>query len=162
MLRCLNVIISNFANNINELIEELKEFDSHIKSEKDAQKVLFQFISFISYGFIKNTARFVGAEKLEEIYKGIEKESSSIAIRVINTSIKLDYYKDLPLADLKKIQADVSGNFLAETCVKLLAGHRMYVRPIEDQAKRQQVCDLVGIDHKKQLIQSAKKKLKGA
>lgn len=159
MLRCLNVIISNFASNIDELIEELKEFDSNIDSEKDAQKALFNFISFITYGFIKNAASFVGAEKLEEIYKGTEKETDSLAVQVINTSIKLDYFKDLPFSDLKKTRADVSGNLLAETCLKLLAGHRMYVRPIEDHAKRQQICDLVGIDHKKQLIQSAKNKV---
>ena len=158
MLRCLNVIISKFSNNIDELTAELKEFDSRIESEKDARKVLFQFASFITYAFIKSSANVVGAEKLEEIYKGTEQANDSLAVQMINMAIRLDFFKDFPSVDLKRIHTTLDGNILAETCLRLLVGHRMYVRPVEDHAKRQQICDLVGIDSKQQLIQANKKK----
>lgn len=157
MMRCLDEIFAEIANNVDYLSAELKNINPKIKTETQAGKALFQFVSFMIFIFVTHSSRFVGDKKLKEIYRLMDESTNSCVRKVISFGIKLEFFPSFPVEEMKKIVEETSGNHLATTCMRLLTHRRMYLRPVEDYKLRQSICDHTGLENKPSFISKEKK-----
>ena len=165
-MKSLNVLISHLSDDLDGLVaylctedqEEFKSARERLEAEKDAKKAIFGFAALIVFSFIKATSQYTGADTLAKTYEDILQENDQFIYKAIDLSIKLDFFDSFPMAELKGLVPEFSHNHLAATVVKNLVKYRLYMRPLDDLVRKQQICDTVGISLKTQLLLKDKNK----
>lgn len=151
-MKCLNLFIEHLSNDSDLLLEHILKNDKKIETEKDAQKAIFSLASLITFSFIKAMSQYTGSEDLSKTYEDVAKENDQLALKIIILSTKLDFFDAFPINDLKNIALSSKHNHLAMMTLKSLVKYRLYMRPIDDYKKKQQICSSVGIDLDRQLV----------
>ncbi|MFA5157557.1 MAG: metallophosphoesterase [Candidatus Omnitrophota bacterium] len=149
-LRSINSFFSFLEKNMDSAIDDIKKI---IKSRKviDRNKIenlsrksLFEIVYLFSYGLIKSISNYIGSEKLSETYKEVLEKNDTIATRMIDISIKLDFFREFPLADIKNINKKLANNILPQTILKALVINYIYMFPTSYKDK-QRICKHVDI-----------------
>ena len=148
-LRLLNGLFESIFTDP-ELLVTL--FHSHLKgeiTEDEVKKFVFVFASSILTSHMNLWSRYLGANMLEiTANKVASSNQGSIAHQLVKLAINLhtkERLQDIGLSDALKVSHD---NRVAMTVLKMLVWRRLVVRPKDDRAERQSVCDKLGITQK--------------
>lgn len=164
-LKSLNVLIGLLADDVDALTEQLKDrcqiSDDDKSAKKYAKRIVFGLANLIAFSIIKSTSQYTGAENLSRIYEEILKSNEALAYKFVDFSIKLDTETGFPLTEMRNLVKDCQDNYLAMSLIRNLVGYRLYMRPIDDYRKKQQICDSVGIKIPKQIALQKKGKKAG-
>lgn len=165
-LRTLKVFLGTFNENLDEIRIILGEFireEQGIKDEQEISKRVNQFTFFIplslAFAVIKKISYSVGSEQLEETYRRVLSESSSIAVRLVDISIRLDHFQHVPVDDIVVLHMDLKGNYFSSMLLSILVVENMFMYRW-DRAMRQSTLTRLQIVVKTpKLIESPSKKL---
>ncbi len=149
-LRSLNPFYLILAKNRKNLINWIGHMigRGHL-SEKDIDDseyrvMVFSIFAALSYGFIKVISSSVGSERLSPTFKEILDTHNLTSVSLIDASIKLDFYKNFPYEDLRKVKEKVEGNILPHALLREMVREYLYMFPTSYK-DRQRICELVGI-----------------
>ena len=156
-LRALNSFFIALSENNEYIVDTIQEFikkegvEEDNEVEKIAKNILFRFSSELSYGFIKKISGVIGYEKLSETFKDILVDNNTVAVNIVDTSIKLDFYREFPYDEMRELLKRVDKNILPRVLLKSLVVNYLYMfeTSYKDKAR---ICDLVDISIKSQII----------
>ena len=148
-LRGLNFLVDSISEDTEYLSDLVKQIDPKIDNEKDARKAVFHLAYSIIFAFIKTISQFTGTDDLSQTYDDVLKDYNDLIFKVIDISIKLDFYDDFPMKELRALAKDCKNNHLALATIRSLVQYRMYMRPIDSIQEKQQICDAIGITMQK-------------
>lgn len=163
-LRSVNSFFSflkiNMEGAINDIkkVEGLRKVVDKDKIENFSRQSLFELIYTVSYGLIKLISTYIGSEKLSETYKEVLEKNDTIAVRMIDLSIKLDFFRAFPVNDIKNLNKKMVNNILPQTILKALVINYNYMFPVSYQDKAR-ICKLVNIPIKTQRAIEKKSRL---
>ncbi len=131
---------------VEEIREIIKEKDTHKKKdiEKASRRIVFSFYNMFAMFFINRITGAVGTEKLSETYKSILSEDSMVSMKLIDWSIKLDYFHTIPFQDMEKFKKEISGNYFVSDLLTLAVLKRIHLFHVNYRNK-QKICSLLGI-----------------
>lgn len=156
-LRTLNSFLSFISENVNNLANKIQKLieqqdGDHNKSEiqKKAGKILFNLCCAITLHTIIKVSESVGSRDLYSTYKRITDQHNSVAVKLIEISIKLDQSRSLPYNDIKSLMESAKDNVLATSLLKVLVINHLYMFDT-DRIEKQRICSLLDIPMGKQL-----------
>lgn len=132
------------------------------KIENISRRFLFFLAKKLSYDFIKRISGSLGSENLSETFREIKDKNKTIAIDLVDMSIKLDYYQEFPFADIielkKKLTRPIAKykktmiarpkehvtNPLALTLLGEMVVNYLYMFPT-DVKDKQRICNILEI-----------------
>ena len=117
---------------------------------------------------IKQISSAIGSEYLSETFKEIKEKNDSIAYNLIDTSIKLEFFKDFPHEEIKKLKEKLTEqkspytqkgkfpvgrkyNTLPFTILKQMVINYLYMFPV-DAGEKQRICSMLEIPIQTQLL----------
>jgi hypothetical protein len=167
-LRCLNVLIEGLAQNSDGLVavvltlnEKIDKAHDQAELKKMAQKAIFQLCYKIIFSFIKTITNFTGADSLSRTYEDVLIDCNETIYKVIDLSIRMDFFEGFPMKNLEAVAEDCEANHLAMAILRNLVTYRLYMRPLDDYQKKQKICQAVGITMRDQLLIEKKSEKKG-
>jgi hypothetical protein len=152
-LRTLGFYFSLIGNDPEVLVEYLnyvykkKHLNKNISKEdvdKASRNFLFGLCAMSTYGIIKTVSNAVGFEKLSGTFEDILSIHDYNSVKLIDSSIKLDYNKSFPWDEIKKLKPETDKNYLASIVLKNLVINYMYVFNT-DESDKQKLCKLLDI-----------------
>lgn len=152
-LRTLGFYFSLLGNDTEVLVEYLnyvykkKHLNKNISKEdvdKASRNFLFGLCAMSTYGIIKTVSNAIGFEKLSGTFEDIQSMHDYNSVKLIDSSIKLDYNKSFPWDEIKKLKPETDKNYLASIVLKNLVINYMYVFNTEESDK-QKLCKLLDI-----------------
>lgn len=114
-----------------------------------SKRVLYNLFRALSFSFIKKISTSVGYEKLSNTYDQVLENNEILAIKLIDISIKLDFFQAFPYEDIRKIVKNTKGNLLTYDLIRVLVVHYIYMFPT-DLKTRQRISNLLSISMKDQ------------
>ena len=168
-MRVLSAYYDFISKNEEDLLEHIyyigdkREITSRDELRSLAKKYIFHYAYSASHGLIKRAANATGHKQLlESIDDIIEKEPTN-ALKLIKLSIKLDHLGQLPMSEIQ-ILLEKDQEFKKYFLPKLLVRNFVYQYlklfnvPHDERNK---LCELVGIEIKKQrVVQGSSKEKK--
>jgi len=167
-LRALNFYISLIGKNPKLLVEYLNHIyrKRHLNKnlsknevEQASVKFLFGLCVMASYGIVKRITRAIGYEKLSETFSDILEKHNFNAVKLIDTSIKLDHNKEFPWEEVKSLNKATTKHFLPNVVLQNLVINYLYVFHTSIEEK-QKICSLLGIKIDKQRLIDMKSTIK--
>jgi hypothetical protein len=154
-LRSLNKIMSNFEEYSDLLVEQISEVikKRDIKSNVDVdgitKKIVFNFATMISIGFIGKTANSIASKDLYEVIDVISGNDITIAKELINIAISLDFPNGLDTDLIIKTNDKLRNNNIATMILKLFVIKHLYKFHVPYD-KKQKLCKRLSISIEKQ------------
>lgn len=112
--------------------------------EKASRNYLFGISVMASYGVTKRVSNAIGYEKLSGTFEDILKNHDYNSVKLIDTSIKLDYNIKFPWSDIKKLKNETEKNYLAGVVLQNLVVNYLNVFKTTIEEK-QRICEYFGI-----------------
>lgn len=170
-LRALASFMGLLADNVDtvvsaaeEVFAELDPSRSRERREEVARGFVFRLATLLSFVFVKRIAVAVGSKNLGETFRRVMEREPSIAVRLIDVAIKLDYLQTIPFDELEALRRITSGNALGLTVARMLVVSYLYLFEV-DFGDQQRVTTLLGIstwdERKIRLASKNKKKVLG-
>jgi hypothetical protein len=166
-LRSLNSVFSLITSDRDAIVADVCSFIEEnnlvekAEIEKAARNFVFHLVEFFCFSFIKKTGKCLGSEKLVEILSEIRKAHDFPAVRLIDISIKLDFFRAYPHNDIVDMHKLLEGKLLPHLLLKRLVLHYLYMFPV-DYKERQRICNTLGITMRTQrtieMVSARKKK----
>ncbi len=153
-LRALRTLFNVIEPHRDSLIEyishqlERSEADPD-KRVKKAKKFVYMLIEGISISFIKKISGSVGTEALRQTYEALLEKHNTVAVKLIDLSVKLDHFERFPSEELDQLieSANTHNNFFVTLILRYLAFDHFY-RYTTTRAIKQRYCDKLGIELK--------------
>lgn len=142
--------VNNLAIKIQKLIEQEEGNLSKAEIQKKASKILFNLSCAISYQTILKISESVGSKNLFSTYRKVSDKHNSVAVKLIEVSIKLDQSRSLPHNDIRELKEIAKDNVLATSLLKILVINHLYMFDT-DRIEKQRICSLLDIPIGKQL-----------
>jgi len=124
------------VNIIKMLLSDSSKINSY-SIEKEAKKIFILIIYGVTYGLLRKISFSVGSKEAAEVYELIKKKNDSPAIRLINTSINLNFSKKFDINELKKTFNSLKGNINCQRLFKEIIVQHMYMHHFSYQEKQQ-------------------------
>ena len=129
------------------VVEELRSEHPHEPREelvKRASKTIAGMAHVISYGFVRRISHSVGHYELALTYRRVLEEEGSVAVALVDASIKLDHNVDFPEREILRLGEQLEDNLFAVSLLRHLVVNHFYMFPI-GTAVKQRVCQKLGI-----------------
>ncbi len=146
-LRALKPVIDMFEKNPNRLILRFKTImerqglKGKTNIENIVREMVFELFKTIIFGFIKTISNSVGSEELSVTNKEILIKYDTNSFNLIDASIKLDNYSEIPFGELKKLKKRVRNKLLPFSILRELIYYYIYM--FDTTAKqKQRLCDI--------------------
>ncbi len=163
-LRVLKFIHTIFHEHESELVEsitnaivERKPAKDKIAAQQTANAFLFSLLKMSTIGLIRHVANSVGFEKLSPVFAKVLEEKPTIARRMVDLSIRLDYFGAFPVDQTLNLYQQVQGSLIAVDVVRQLVFNRFYFFTAPHDVK-QRVCDKLKIRIQPILLDSDQKR----
>lgn len=146
-LRTLRALLSSAEEKLDELriiysklIKDRRAIRSDIDLLQATDSIMIWLANGACYGIIKRVSYSIGHEDLKEIYKDVVRRRGGIpSVDLIDLSLKLDHFPEIPLSQIKHIEKKVEKNkFVWELLRDMIANH-LYLFHVKEQT-RQQLC----------------------
>jgi hypothetical protein len=129
--------------------EAKDEYDlvSDDELKRAADEDLIGFARAVGFCIIKRLSMNLGSEDLAVTYQEVRKESgeSDAAVRLIDAALKLDHFRNAPIADIESLAAMFAKNPYSFTVLQDLVAEYLYLN-VSDQRELQRIGSLVKID----------------
>lgn len=141
------------------IAEILKEELPGAEEERIRRAAIRTYLS-ISYGMcvavIRKIAHSMGSDELIEIFQQLEeKNPSSIAIRLINVAVSLEFTKKIPKKRMRKLNSDLESNPIGRRLLKEVVIQHLYLNEVPRKDK-QWISDSLNISMEYQRLVSGR------
>lgn len=146
---------------IQTIAQQIRENPSqtNLAIEKEARGAFLLFTYSAIYAVLRKIASSTGCVEAEEIYRAIELESPTPAIKLINQAIELDFHKKINHEALAQLANDFEGNVVCDRILKEIVVQHIYMFPVEYKDK-QKISSALGLPIEKLQLQDLSKKSK--
>jgi hypothetical protein len=143
-LTMINEHSESIVKEIEKILSE-KKITSKEEISKIASKFVFNLCCAISYHFIKKISTSVGSKKLTETFNRILQENNTIAVNLIDLSIKFDHIHNIPFAQIEEIKDGLrQNNLIGYSLLRGLVVNYLYMFKTNFRDK-QKICSLLDI-----------------
>lgn len=139
-----------FINNICKKAEK-KGFQDKEKIKEIVGEFLFKFAEFLSFSVIKKTSNAIGTENLSQTFNEIIENNEMISVKLIDVSIKLDFFRTFPFDEIEKLVVQLKNNLLPMSLLKRFVLEHLYMFDELNHREKQKLCNLLDISIKTQL-----------
>jgi hypothetical protein len=150
----------SMVNEIEKILLE-KQVTSNEEIKKMASHFVFNLCCAVSFQFIKKVSTSVGSDKLAETFKRILEENNTVAINLIDLSIKLDHIQNIPFSEIENIKEELKrNNLIGYSLLRGLVVNYLYMFKTNYKEK-QRICSMLDISidtqRKKELLVTTKR-----
>jgi len=124
-------VIATIAQQIRE-----NPSQTNLAIEKEARDVFLLFTYSAIYAVIRKIASSTGCVETDEIYRAIESEFPTPAIKLINQAIELDFHKNIDYEVLDSLNKEFKGNVLCDRMLKEIVVQHIYMFPVDYKNKQ--------------------------
>lgn len=150
-LRSLMKIMSSFEEYTDILQEEVtsiiesKKIHSNIEAKNIANKIVFEFATMVSYGFLAKISNSIASKDLIVITNEIYEMDKTVAKELINMAIDLDFLGGMDSNKIISFHHRLKDNNLGIMMLRVFVTRHLYKFDVNFQ-KRQKVCEKLSID----------------
>jgi hypothetical protein len=128
------------------LIKEQRAIETPLELAQKTDQFLIWLTVGAAFGIIKRISHSVGLKQLSETYRQVlDLEGAQTAISLIDLSIKLDHFAELPEDSIKHLHAKLGRNAFSYTVLRDLVADYFYLFPTDVRVK-QRVGQMLGIE----------------
>jgi len=149
-LRTLRTFLSIVEQNVSELVilfeNALKVLQPFSKKSPEeirdvSQATMVRLTELCIFGMIKRLSLAIGVVDLKETYHRVREIAgeADVPTRLIDLSIKLDHFGQIPESDVKDLEHRLRGNFTAYTILKLLVAQFLHLFPCDYKTEQRMV-----------------------
>jgi Calcineurin-like phosphoesterase len=153
-LRALAAIFDLIKTHKAAIVDEIRNFLSRERPGlapddlvRRARQSLGAVAYLIAYGLIKRISNAVGSPDLTETYERLLSPDPSIALSLVDTSIRLDHFAGFPEAETAHLAERLETKLFAKSVLQHMVIQRFYLFPADYKLK-QRVCAKLGIPYK--------------
>ncbi|GEL05530.1 metallophosphoesterase family protein [Rummeliibacillus stabekisii] len=158
LIQQLESISSLLIENISAYIDKKNNVTSE-KASKIAKQFVHVMASIITYNNLWKVANSVGTEDLKRTFDRIEKDDASVAKRLINLLIKIEYYSEFPYKDLEIFMKENETNYIVRSIIGEVVRRYLYLNEV-NRSDKQRICDIAHIKiTKKSIVQNTIKEV---
>ncbi len=132
---------------------------TNLAIEKEAKSTFLSMTFVAIYAVLKKMATSTGCAEAEEIYKYLEEEISSPAIKIINQAITLDFHKRIDFKTLGALVEEFKANAVCDRILKEIVIQHVYMFPV-DYKDKQKISACLGVPIEKLQMQDLNKNVK--
>ena len=150
-LRSLSVVMEMIrvgqSDILKRMSEEIREQHPRITTNEidiRAKETLTGIAHMFSYGMVRIVAKAVGSQDLTNTYARLQEESHTLAFKLINSAIEVDYGKPFPVKSIQVLASEFEGAPLALSVLKRLVVTHFNLYPEKFKVK-QMVCSSLDI-----------------
>lgn len=151
--------LEDIRHDLGNIIRERKGIDDKLQIVDWVDKLLFMIILSFSFGIIKRISLAAGSEELQETYKRLLGTSPEPSVSLIDLSIKLDHFRDIPQEEIKRLYKSFEGNPLSLTLLRFLVIDNMFMYRWAFHVRQGTLAVLQIKSQDPRMIESAAKKL---
>jgi len=107
--------------------------------QEEANVVAFLYVDLAIFSAVRGIARAVGLESLGPVLEEVRKGLDSLSVRLIDTTVKLEYYRHLPLEEIYAFDDLLQHNPVVHSALKHLVWNRLLLWE-SDRVERQKIC----------------------
>jgi len=146
---------------IQTIAQQIRENPSqtNLAIEKEARGAFLLFTYSAIYAVVRKIASSTGCVEAEEIYRAIELQSPTPAIKLINQAIELDFHKKVDHEALERLANEFKGNIVCDRILKEIVIQHIYMFPVEYRDK-QKISAYLNLPMEKLQLQDLDKKSK--
>lgn len=146
---------------IKTISHEMREnpLQTNLAIEKEAKSTFLSMTFVAIYAVLKKMASSTGCAEAEEIYKSLEDEISSPAIKIINQAITLDFHKKIDFKALGELADEFKGNAVCDRILKEIVMQHVYMFPV-DYKDKQKISSCLNVPMERLQLQDVNKKVK--
>lgn len=129
------------------VVEELRSEHPHetgAELVKRASRTVAGLAHVVSYGFIRRISHSVGHYELALTYQRVLEEEGSVAVALVDASIKLDHTVEFPEREILELGDRLKDNPFAASLLRGLVLNHFYLFPVRTDVK-QKVCQKLDI-----------------
>ncbi len=150
-LRTLKFIVSFLEINLEEVkevlfgLEEDKRTATNTGFENRKAEFVGRLVQGISYNIIKRISYSAGCEELRELYKKVLDKYDLKSVYMIDMSIKLDHFGQLPLFLMKEIvdfYGQIKNNIFLAEMLRFMVSEHFYMFPVDHKKRQKLVAEL--------------------
>ncbi|MCH7297653.1 TIR domain-containing protein [Pseudomonas capeferrum] len=146
---------------IQTIAQQIRENPSqtNLAIEKEARGAFLLFTYSAIYAVVRKIASSTGCVEAEEIYRAIESETPTPAIKLINQAIELDFHKKVDHETLERLANEFKGNIVCDRILKEIVIQHIYMFPVEYRDK-QKISSYLSLPMEKLQLQDLDKRSK--
>jgi len=149
-LRTLHAFLHDIETNLGKfreyLVDRLKENRSFLRKDAEearhaADKLIIGLSEMVIFSVIKRVSFSVGLEDLRDVYKTVRSLAGEehIPTRLIDLSIALDHYNDIPVDDIKDLEHRLRDNIVAHTVLRIFVAEHLALFPVKFKVRQSMV-----------------------
>ena len=141
--------------------EHQRTYKTDTQLQMEVNVIAFIYVDRTIYSVIKIIARAVGLERLGPVLDQVRNELDSLPARLIDTTIKLEYYRRMPMKEIFEIDDLLQRNSVVYSVFKHIVWNRLALWEC-DRVERQQICAKLQmpVAHPR-LLEGPKRKIEG-
>jgi len=146
MRALLNIIEQNRDDIIAHVVQNVLASESGDSDAKDrkAKRIVTGLIEIISVAIIKKISGSVGSESLSQTYEEVLGKHNTLAVQLIDLSVKLDHFRSFPSDEFAALIEDNQKALFPTLILRSLALNHFYRFPVQRETKHR-VCGKLGI-----------------
>lgn len=149
-LRTLREFLETIETNLTALLavfdKAIRRFRPFSRQKDDeirdvAQATVKRFAEFAIFGAIKRLSFAVGVVDLKETYEQVRQSlgEENLPARLIDLSIKLDHFGQIPESDVRDLEQRLRSNITAYMILKLLVADHLHLFPCDYKTEQRMV-----------------------
>lgn len=142
-LRSLNAVLKTAEGGLDDLrryFAELARERGALYSHSEAQRVGDQGVLWLTrgcaFGIVKRISNAVGIEELERTYGAVISGRKELSVRVIDVSVKLDHFAEVPMVELHDLKREASRSYFTTAIVRDLVRYYMAIFPVPSKPRQ--------------------------
>ncbi|MFP0195843.1 TIR domain-containing protein [Pseudomonas sp. PHC1] len=146
---------------VHTISHEMREnpLQTNLAIEKEAKSTFLSMTFVAIYAVLKKMATSTGCAEAEEIYKSLEDEISSPAIKIINQAITLDFHKRIDFKALSALADEFKSNAVCDRILKEIVIQHVYMFPVNYRDK-QKISSYLNVPMERLQLQDVNKNVK--
>lgn len=143
----LDSVEADQENLIQFLIDFLQSRNPNWSNERltdRAKDFLFLLVEGLSFVVIKHVSDSIGLDRLSLTFHDLLEEDDRMSYRLIDLSVRLDFYRSFPRNEVFQIYKDIRRNPFSAHLLRRLVWYYFYIYET-DRRLQQNMCDKLGI-----------------
>lgn len=142
-----------------QVLRERFPGQSNDRLEARANETVTGMAQLILFYLVRRISMSVGSPQLEVTYGKILGKDESTAVRLIDVSIYLDQFGNLPLSKIEDLAKDLESNKTGLNLLRTMVAEHLMLFDDTSYKQKKKFCDLLEISLKKTIATSPSKKL---
>ncbi len=106
---------------------------------------IFSVVEMMTVGMLKHVSNSVGLRDLARTFSQVLEENPSLAMKMIDVSIKLDHFNAFPESEIRELAENIHKQVFPRSVLRALVWLHYYLYPTRDHGQKQSICALLEI-----------------